>query len=609
VDGPLTLAGSEAVAAFEHTFAERARSELGDRLQLAEAAVLDRSPVADSRPALAGWWCPPGDGGGLLVLPNPWDEPEAIIQHESYCWELSGALLEHIAAALNERHGVEHGTDYWDLMLRPLLIYALSALIDRRLYCVTLSRLAPELPVAAGPQVPVPATTVAATEVLRSDLGNQALSSLLGARLGLRLEPLAQADPPAVQGAPPRSSLPARALIALELAGRLAVQAVTSRRAGRRIALVRLPGLSPLGALRLCGRVPGLRTAPGPRVGAVEPSGPVDGSLRERLAALPGADERSAALAAGACALLPRTFVEDYPELVERSLAAYGHDCPAVVGNYGPHDVENEFLGRCADAGRPLAFSQHGGTYLQARVNPQERLERRPGSVFLSWGGTGSGVRPLPSPYLSELRDRHRGGERVLLVEGITPPDAYLIRFTTTPQGNQGYRHGEQLAEFARSVVGVKPRLFLKRFPAFIGGAERDPVLAGLPHRPPATQRTAARLMMTSGVVVVPYPDTPFIESLVIGAPTVGIWEDRLWKMRDDAEAPFEALRAAGVVFSDARAAAAHVDRVYDRADEWWRSAEVQAARRAFLERFALTGDWLAEWSAFFPGRWLTSAA
>jgi putative transferase (TIGR04331 family) len=228
--------------------------------------------------------------------------------------------------------------------------------------------------------------------------------------------------------------------------------------------------------------------------------------------------------------------------------------------------------------------------------------------VFLSWGGTGEGVRPLPSPYLCTLRDRHRGGRRVLLVECIMPPDAYLIRFNTTPHGNQGYRQAEQLAEFVRSLGTARPHLFLKRFPQFIAGAERDPALAALPHRPPPTRRTAARLMMDSRLVVVPYPDTPFIESMVIGAPTIGIWEDELWNMRDDAQPPFDELRAAGVIFSDASAAAAHADAIYGRANEWWRSTDVQAARRSFLDRFALTGDWLAEWSSFLTGGWLSSA-
>jgi putative transferase (TIGR04331 family) len=588
----VTLPGSAAISAFEDAYVERARRELGDRLQQAEAAVLDRLPLADGRLALAGWWCRPG-AEGLIVLPNPWDDRGAIAGHDEYCWALSEHVLDRLTPAL----GGTHSRVYWDFVLRPLLLLVLAAALDRRLYCLALARLRPDLPVAGGAPLPVPATMAEAIGIGRSDAGNRALGSLLASRLGLTLEPLDQRSRPPSDEQPLRSSLPSRALIALELAAELVLRRLLSLRRGRRVVLLRSPGISRLDRLWLWSRVRGLQIV----TAVAHPATSAGGTdTRQELAELfEGDEERVASLAAAACLLLPRTVLEDHAALCSLSAETYAAPAPLLVGNYGAHEVENEFIARCADAGKRLAFTQHGGTYLQARVNTQERLECRPGSTFVSWGGTGEDIRALPSPRLERLRDTHRGGERVVILEWIVPPEPYVLRFASTPLGNQGYRQDAALGEFVRSADRTRPQLFLKRFPAFLEGASRDPEVAALPHRPPATRRTAVRLMQTARLAVIPYPDTALIEAMVIGVPVVAFWDPGLWEVRDDARAPFDALREAGVLHEDPRVAAAQVDRVYERAGEWWSAADVQAARSAFLQRFAIPGDWLSGWSRF----------
>ena len=103
--------------------------------------------------------------------------------------------------------------------------------------------------------------------------------------------------------------------------------------------------------------------------------------------------------------------------------------------------------------------------------------------------------------------------------------------------------------------------------------------------------------MQSSRLVVIPYPDTPFIEALVIGVPTVGLWSKDLWEWRDDAADVLDALREANIVFDDPMAAAAHVDSVIDAPASWWSAPDVVRARGLFIERFARQGDWLAEWT------------
>jgi putative transferase (TIGR04331 family) len=228
---------------------------------------------------------------------------------------------------------------------------------------------------------------------------------------------------------------------------------------------------------------------------------------------------------------------------------------------------------------------QHGGFYLQARTNPQERLELREGSRFLGW-------REVPSPHLERIRGTHMGGTDIVVVEGLNPPDPFVIRFASTPLANQAYESNQQLEHFARAA-GELP-LTLRRFPR--AGASRPAALRALP---PARGASAVEAMRSGRLVLVAYPDTPFFEAMVLGVPTIGLWNPAHWEPRPDAAPALRALTDAGIVFDSPEQAAARVREVHPRADDWWASDEVADARGLFIARFAPPGDWLAVWSAY----------
>ncbi len=139
-----------------------------------------------------------------------------------------------------------------------------------------------------------------------------------------------------------------------------------------------------------------------------------------------------------------------------------------MLGNYAADELQNEHVARCAAAGRRIAFAQHGGFYLQAPVNAQERLEVRSDCDFLSWGAEGPGVRPMPTPRLERIRDTHAGGDAVVIVEFLEPPDAYPLRFASQPMANQAYAPSRLLAELVEAADLSRTHLVLKRFPSHL---------------------------------------------------------------------------------------------------------------------------------------------
>jgi putative transferase (TIGR04331 family) len=92
---------------------------------------------------------------------------------------------------------------------------------------------------------------------------------------------------------------------------------------------------------------------------------------------------------------------------------------------------------------------------------------------------------------------------------------------------------------------------------------------------------------------------TTFAEALSVDKPSVLFWDPRSVDLAPEYRHLYEALRAAGILHDSARAAAAHVARVYADTVGWWQGPEVQAARLAFCKRLALTvPDAIDLWAA-----------
>jgi putative transferase (TIGR04331 family) len=582
------MSPSRIETSFEASYLERAATALGD--EVVDAVSCDRRPVVGRR-ALAGWWCRPG-APGLVVLPNPWDDRAAIKAQEARCWEVTRALTRRLAEWLDDLHSTRHGERYWDLVLGPLLGIIVCEVMDRRLFALSVHRLVPDVPAFAGAAPDVPATSLDAINTHFGDEFNRALVGELLRGLG---HPV-QAPAPQPRAVPSRPGRLRAASAQAALLPTVAAHTALSAMRGRRLALLGQLNLSSRDLLWLAARVRGMRVAPNPLAARAALRPPGESRAREGLAELGHDSPLEQAVVAVLGRLLPRTLIEGYPELVAASRRRFGPPVAAIHGSYGFYDLENEFLARCEAAGRPLAFAQHGGATLQLAVAPGERLEGRASSVRVSWGATGPGVRAAANPYVARLLDRHRGGSHVVIVESVTPPMSYSQRLSTIPLGNQVFAEEERLVEFVRALGAAREHVVLKRFPYFNDGAGRHPALEALP-TPPGRPRGAAHWMRRARVAVVTYPDTPFIEAMALGTPTIGLWDPALWGMRPDAAGHFERLEALGVIHADPRAAARHLDAIYDDPAPWWRAPELHAAREAFLARFAMRGDWRREWT------------
>jgi putative transferase (TIGR04331 family) len=67
--------------------------------------------------------------------------------------------------------------------------------------------------------------------------------------------------------------------------------------------------------------------------------------------------------------------------------------------------------------------------------------------------------------------------------------------------------------------------------------------------------------------------------------------------MTDEARPYFEALEQAGVILPDGKASALKVNQIWDHAEDWWNSRDIQEARTAWCHEYARTAaSWWWPW-------------
>lgn len=258
------------------------------------------------------------------------------------------------------------------------------------------------------------------------------------------------------------------------------------------------------------------------------------------------------------------------------------------------------------EKGEFILGSQHGSSYGDQALPPTAIVEYRLDG-FITWGWKAhptylANFVALPSPRLSRLRHRLAGADLVFV--GIHIPLFYpRIEGTYGTTEVLGYvrnkvRFFESLNRLILDRVLYRPQRFSHAMDEVPYLRDRFPGLRLLDERPEGK-------LATCRLAVVDSPSTILFQALAANVPTIAFWNRTLWQMHAEAEALYDDLRRAGIVFEDPAAAAAKVNAVWDSVEEWWQGAAVQAARAKWCHEYARTSpNWFGEWLRTLWGLW-----
>lgn len=549
------------------------------------------------------------------LLPRPWDDRQRFYEAVRYLDACGERVLQRLADYLNGAHGVSHDLRYWRVLLGPWLMHYLHAAYDRYVHLTEAFRQYPCLrTLMLDPRsYRVPWDIQEFLTWFSDDLYNLQLCSqhlrLLGYVFPTRAVEHPEEDrrtQPSMlndgQGSPIRW---ARRCVSRTLE-RLA------RRFGGRRWQVLLSEMycakSQMWALAWRMR---LRALPYEiqETWPFDPVEPVFDQKRQALASLPAGDEFERVLTRCLPQDFPILYLEGYHAAWRQTLREQRWWLPQIlVSSTGWYFNEPfKFLAAgAAERGSRLVAVQHGGGYGIFRCVASEQHEARLANTFAVWGWAtphgATALRNLPSPRLSSMSDtgtrrRRRKGREILYTS--TAHLRYLLRFHSFPIGIQSGAYRQWQCRFLTAVpsrlrADIRFRLYMYEY----GDATRARLQDQFPGlRFDAGRRFEQRLTQVR-VVVIDHCGTTFLEALRVGVPTIIFWDPQLTEVRGEVEPHLARLRQAGILWDTPEAAAAKLAEIYDDPWAWWGTEAVQAARRRFVDRYALGRDqWVDDWA------------
>lgn len=313
-------------------------------------------------------------------------------------------------------------------------------------------------------------------------------------------------------------------------------------------------------------------------------------------------------------ALLPPAFVELVAELAERTIPATlttdfaRFDAEARAQRYRPgrvflstttstNDLDVLVAANAEAKGERIVPSQYGCNYGTSLVyHYAQRLHYRHDAYF-TYGWTEQEDYEgrffgLPSPQLSPHVEAHRQASDEILLVGTTTLLRHQ-RFLSLPQAAQWVDYRKQKRAFLQSLAPdiLAALVYRPYLHSSADLADLDYVRSFLPQARVAEGPLNPRLLACR-LLVMDHPGTTLNIAMAADVPTVAFWDPQAWPTCRQATVVYDRLRAVGILHDDPVSAARQVEAVAGDVEAWWRSGDVQAARRQWCALYGRASRW-----------------
>ncbi len=301
--------------------------------------------------------------------------------------------------------------------------------------------------------------------------------------------------------------------------------------------------------------------------------------------------------------MMPRYLREDFDELARQAFSKKFVPGSLRVGAPDAANIPERFeVAAAIEHAERIVISQHGGGYGTFAMNADAAQMEYVQHAFFSWGWKAQAnypgnIRPLASPMLSKIRDKHKEREKTLILVG-TRMTMDSPRIVSAPEPSEWIEYRREKIRF---IEGLKQdpvdhfqyRAYKRAATALEDEAYVRRHVAGLK----TIDGDLRKAILRGRLLVIDHPTTTLNIAMAANIPTLAFWHDAAWPTCDQAKPYMDALRSCGVLFENASDAAVQANRVWDDVALWWRSSEVQEARQDFCQQYALTSrTWQWDW-------------
>ena len=532
------------------------------------------------------------------VQPYHWDDRGKLLRDQIMLKEVYERYLAALALQLDRVHGSARSERYWRIVAGPWLRFFVEILFDRYCSVVAAQTRTSDTWILASPAFAwVPEDFSRFAEFFKDDPWNHFIYSEIIKTVGtLPYTELTLANLPAPAA---RGGAKAQLRAALTIANNWYARMLPGML--NRIVLV----ASYFGRIELTRLQLALGQAPYPHGPELRsPAVPLDPARRDALKISIARNAFESLLERLIPQQLPTAQLEAYEAMRAGALRWFPREPSAIVTANGCDSDEffKIWAAEQSERGVPLLLCQHGGQYGVAGFGQFEDHEIAISDRFYSWGWQQASqpkIRRMPANklILAAKRIRPTAQGKILWALAGLPRYSYILY--SVPIASQFLAYLEdQIAFWHQLDGGIRASICLRLYPSDFGWNVRARLAdAGLGSIIDDRGQGFYTSLNSSRLCVSTYNATTYLETLAANYPTLMFWNPVHWELRPDAQGLFDLLRKAGILHDTPQAAATKLNEIYPVTNEWWQSAEVQQARRAFCETFVYTGhDWMHEW-------------
>ena len=292
---------------------------------------------------------------------------------------------------------------------------------------------------------------------------------------------------------------------------------------------------------------------------------------------------------------MPCVYVEGYTPLFNTSIPWKSKRYPKTIFTANRHlydDVFNYWTALAAENGSRLVVAQHGGNYgISEFPSFAENHESLVADRYITWGWESSG--PTYKGFALPLVRRtshspNRNGSLLVITDQLWKYPRSM--FSDTSESSTYLDHLKSTIDGLLPEVRSKVLLRIHHGHEYAGSSQIDWWKLNSPN---ISQDDGGvgfqKRLAESRLVLIAHNGTSIPESIALNAPTIITWSESYMKVRQSAEAVFEALEQAGIFHRTPESAASFINSIWDDVDSWWNSPTTVDARKQFTEQYART--------------------
>jgi putative transferase (TIGR04331 family) len=273
-----------------------------------------------------------------------------------------------------------------------------------------------------------------------------------------------------------------------------------------------------------------------------------------------------------------------------------------VTGAAHSNDQANFEVAQALEQGECVVRYQHGSQMGTMDFGYVMQIVEYSYHGYFSWGWTSQSgwnhkIFPVAAPSLSKIRERHRQLNSQIILVG-TRTNVLSNRIDQEPSPTYLPRYRRDKLAFIRALPDRLRSDFLYR-PYGRGETGLKDEAFILEHEPDIQicRVNLEAQILRCRLLVLDHPGTTLNIALAANVPTVCFWPEDVWPEAPEAKLYFDGLRRTGIIHSDAEATARFVADIAADVQDWWQSAQVQTARRAWADQFARARRlWWVDW-------------